>query len=342
MAKQGKPKVRTKRKRPTQSQARAQLLRSKAKSPGHPVLLKQFIEQNRDRVHPPKAVADNANAVMQGSPEKRSSSRKRQKVKVVSSSRSLSPSSPQTSHKPETESNRSPSEPINAARGRPRERPGARECLRQRDYSEARSVGSVFSAHSLAESIHSLPPLPDTPPRDDRPQEVVVIDDHDPNRPRSPKSRGARGKKSSWLNGVVLFLNGVSKPFDDQSLKREVERVFPGMICRASCLSNGGVMLKEFQRREDVEKVKAFDWQTTIRGNLPFGGINNVRESKLPPKEVLQRTARLTVSQDSRGEWVRRRLMEEDWGECEVSEVGKPFGGVRTLRIVFTHCFLTS
>jgi len=101
-------------------------------------------------------------------------------------------------------------------------------------------------------------------------------------------------------------------------------------------------MLKEFQRREDVEKVKAFDWQTTIRGNLPFGGINNVRESKLPPKEVLQRTARLTVSQDSRGEWVRRRLMEEDWGECEVSEVGKPFGGVRTLRIVLPSYALLS
>jgi len=334
-----------KRKRPaTQSQARASLARSKSKSNAHPILLKKFIEQNRPRLSaaPSKATGavDNANA--RASPDKRSPLRKKQKTFVVSSSRSLSP---RGSNDPVTRLGqpRSPSEPPKPNHAR--SRAGSSVQLipppsRPRNPSVAHSE---FSAHSLAESLISLPPMPETPSRGNDDEKHGDLHRRAPsNHGRSRSSdRRPQNRCADDLRSTVVYLNGVRERYDDQALKRELDRVFPGISCRASCVSNGGILLKEFKRREDIDKVASLKWEAKIGGTLPFGGVDNAKISKLSPKAVVMRTARLVVHKDSRSEWVRERLLEEGWGECEVTEVGDPFNGLRTLRIVLpTHDLL--
>jgi len=259
---------------------------------------------------------------------------------VVSSSRSLSP---RCSKQPavQAERPRSPSEPPKPNHAQSRDESVARPPpSRPRNPSIAHSD---FSAHSIAESLVSLPPMPETPQRggdvvQQGSRQPRVVNMH--GRSRS-SDRKLQDTAAGELRSVVVYLNGVRKRYDDQALKREVDRVFPGIDCRASCLSNGGVLFKYFKCREDVDTVASLKWEEKIGGLLPFGGVDNAKVSRLPSKDVAMRTARLVVHKDSRGEWVRERLLEEEWGDCVVTEVGDPFNGLRTLRIVLpTHDLL--
>ena len=135
---------------------------------------------------------------------------------------------------------------------------------------------------------------------------------------------------------TVIYLNGVrnARSWNDESLRREVRRVFPKVECRAKCLQNGGIMLYSFKYDTDVRMVHTTDWSLKVDGELPFGGVREARKDTFLSRDTLTRTVRLRVHEDSRAQWVAEILSEDGFGDCVVEEIGEPRYGFRTLRVV--------
>ena len=134
----------------------------------------------------------------------------------------------------------------------------------------------------------------------------------------------------------VIYLNNVKDKFtwNDQRVRREMERVLPEVNCRVKCIANGGIMFYSFKHESDVALVTSFDWNTLVDGAYPFGGGCKARRTKLTPQHVLNRTVRLVVPEDSSVEWVTERCLEEGFGECDVTRIGVPRYGKKVLKIV--------
>ena len=131
-----------------------------------------------------------------------------------------------------------------------------------------------------------------------------------------------------------VYLNGVKGAYDDNSVRKEIDRVFPGLVCRALCLGPNAIMLKGFKSPDDAQRVMDTDWSKTIDGKLPFGGVQSSRRSELASKETLVRTVRMVVNARMPAERVKSRLLDGDFGDCTVEQVGSPFVGMRALRVV--------
>ena len=93
-------------------------------------------------------------------------------------------------------------------------------------------------------------------------------------------------------------------------------------------------MLHCFKFESDLKLVQTFDWNAHVDGTLPFGGVESARVDRLLSRDVLTKTLRLTVRDESRAAWVEQVLKEEGFGECQVREIGQPRGGFRTVQII--------
>ena len=82
-------------------------------------------------------------------------------------------------------------------------------------------------------------------------------------------------------------------------------------------------MFYDFKVERDVSLIENFDWGREVEGALPFGGGCKIRRSKLTAVQVVNRSVRLVVPEDSTAEWVTERCVEERFGECLVSGVGE-------------------
>jgi len=156
-------------------------------------------------------------------------------------------------------------------------------------------------------------------------------------------------EKNSYMpadTADVIYLDRMPEPskWTDQRCMREKERCFPEVRCRVRPLRNGGVLLSHFQTESDFAVAKSIDWESPVgKGEPPFGGVPSVRQKKFDRPSELVLTVRIVVEEDSRATWVTRRLREEGFRNCKVTEVGKPFGKkprgkcMRAMKVVMSN-----